>query len=431
LGDARSDHSIDDCYVPPPPEWPNCVRGVKKPPDFLESEAGQPSKEARRGRSKAVVRSAKDGAEGTCPAEARPTSKKPVSRAAPRRYRAPKVPAKKAAVKRLKPVAHASSLPPFSRPHESRPITKRSRCTERGLQAFTESDFAASAEGLRNVISRYPTSVSLLERARLYLRVASATRTKGSATRRREDAGRMGLRWHGSLLNAATKAPAASTHPACDRRRRPPSISRATIMRAVVSVRRGDAPNALPSLRLVDSLNPRTGRSPGRIRKLDGLRSGCTFKGSSEAPATDVACSSAVTASERSRTGADGDEYGFQAGADQLSGLMPEITSSSWRPARPPLKIAEPEGPASCGRHPLIDLTCSAPLRSWRQDDRRIGRSAIWRAGFIDVAGQTGAGPRFAVQERAAAAETWSLVAGRHVACGATDTRVGSGCGPC
>ena len=138
---------------------------------------------------------------------------------------------------------------------------------ERGLQALQRRDFAAAAEGLRNVIERYPDERELLERARLYLKVCERELEP------KEPAPKTADEWVYAAtvsLNAGDEG-AAKQHLqralAADS-----SHDHAHYMMAVASLRKGDREAALGHLHQSVSLNPENRALARQDPDFDSLR---------------------------------------------------------------------------------------------------------------------------------------------------------------
>ncbi len=138
---------------------------------------------------------------------------------------------------------------------------------ERGLQALQRRDFAAAAEGLRNVIDRYPDERELLERARLYLKVCERElEPKEPAPKTADEwvyAATVSLNAgdEGAAMQHLQRALAADA-----------SHDHAHYMMAVASFRKGDQDAALEHLHQAVSLNPENRALARQDPDLDTLR---------------------------------------------------------------------------------------------------------------------------------------------------------------
>jgi Tfp pilus assembly protein PilF len=139
---------------------------------------------------------------------------------------------------------------------------------ERGLQALQRRDFAAAADALRNVISRYPEERELLERARLYQKVCERELEP------REQAPRTADDW----VYAATVALNSADEPAALHHltralEANPRHDHAHYMMAVATARRSEFERALEHLRQAVSLNPENRSLAKQDPDLEVLRS--------------------------------------------------------------------------------------------------------------------------------------------------------------
>ena len=213
----------------------------------------------------------------------RSTSRKPAkrpSRAGERPRPAVRKPAAKAAAARP-PAPPAQAVAPVQPPPPPKKPTYHEAVSlyERGLQALQRRDFAAAADALRNVISRYPDERELLERARLYLKVCERElEPRDPAPKTADD-------WVYAATVALNSADVpAALHHLTRALEANPRHDHAHYMMAVASVRRSDAGRALEHLRQAVALNHENRSLARQDPDLEPLRTVPGYTAALDAP---------------------------------------------------------------------------------------------------------------------------------------------------